>query len=149
MSVLTVSGLSKTYATGFSALKNVDVEIRRGEIGLMNPNTSEQIPVEAIAGKVQSDSGELTAVVTILHDMTEALEKARLYEQLERGAAQLDALRGARHRALGTTWRGGQYARPAGGATCHGRPRAGARGRGQRARGLGASARAGAHLHGL
>ena len=29
-------------------------------------------------------------VVTILHDMTEALEKARLYEQLERGAAQLE-----------------------------------------------------------
>ena len=29
-------------------------------------------------------------VVTILHDMTEALEKARLFEQLERGAAQLE-----------------------------------------------------------
>ena len=29
-------------------------------------------------------------VVTILHDMTEALEKARLFEQLELGAAQLE-----------------------------------------------------------
>ena len=29
-------------------------------------------------------------VVTILHDLTEALEKARLYEQLKRGAAELE-----------------------------------------------------------
>jgi PAS domain S-box-containing protein len=58
-------------------------EIRRGEIGLMNPNTGEPIPVEAIAGKVTTDTGELTAVVTILHDRREALERARLYEQLK------------------------------------------------------------------
>jgi PAS domain S-box-containing protein len=64
-------------------------EIRRGEIGLMNPNTSEQIPVEAIAGKVQSDSGELTAVVTILHDRREALERTRLYEQLRVASDEL------------------------------------------------------------
>src|SRR6186713_1047649 len=39
MSVLTVSGLSKTYATGFNALKNVNLEIRRGEIfALLGPN---------------------------------------------------------------------------------------------------------------
>ena len=64
-------------------------EIRRGEIGLMNPNTSEQIPVEAIAGKVQSESGELTAVVTILHDRREALERTRLYEQLRVASDEL------------------------------------------------------------
>jgi PAS domain S-box-containing protein len=64
-------------------------EIRRGELGLMNPNSGEQIPVEAIAGKVMTDTGELTAVVTILHDRREALERVRLYEQLEKGAADL------------------------------------------------------------
>src|SRR5262252_7388915 len=58
-------------------------EIRRGEIALMNPATTEPIPVEAIAGKVLSETGELTAVVTILHDRREALERARLYEQLK------------------------------------------------------------------
>ena len=63
--------------------------IRRGEIGLMNPNSGEPIPVEAIAGKVMSDTGELTAVVTILHDRREALERARLYEQLKSGADEL------------------------------------------------------------
>ena len=64
-------------------------EIRRGEIGLMNPNTGEPIPVEAIAGKVTTDTGELTAVVTILHDRREALERARLFEQLKIGADEL------------------------------------------------------------
>ena len=64
-------------------------EIRRGEIGLMNPNTGELIPVEAIAGKVMSESGELTAVVTILHDRREALERTRLYEQLRAASDEL------------------------------------------------------------
>ena len=66
-------------------------EIRRGEIGLVNPNTSEPIPVEAIAGKVMTDAGELTAVVTILHDRREALERARLYEQLKLASDELQA----------------------------------------------------------
>jgi len=64
-------------------------EIRRGEIGLMNPQTSEPIPVEAIAGKVLTETGELTAVVTILHDRREALERARLYEQLKSASDEL------------------------------------------------------------
>jgi PAS domain S-box-containing protein len=66
-------------------------EIRRGEIGLMNPATSEPIPVEAIAGKVLTETGELTAVVTILHDRREALERARLYEQLKAASDELQA----------------------------------------------------------
>jgi PAS domain S-box-containing protein len=66
-------------------------EIRRGEIGLMNPGTNEPIPVEAIAGKVLTETGELTAVVTILHDRREALERARLYEQLKAASDELQA----------------------------------------------------------
>jgi signal transduction histidine kinase len=66
-------------------------EIRRGELSLLNPNTAEPVPVEAIAGKVLSDSGELTAVVTILHDRREALERARLYEQLKVASDELQA----------------------------------------------------------
>jgi PAS domain S-box-containing protein len=64
-------------------------EVRRGEIGLTNPNTGELIPVEAIAGKVLTETGELTAVVTILHDRREALERARLYEQLKTASDEL------------------------------------------------------------
>ena len=66
-------------------------EIRRGEIGLTNPNSGKAIPVEAIAGKVLTESGELTAVVTILHDRTEALERVRLYEQLKIASDELQS----------------------------------------------------------
>ena len=57
----------------------------------MNPSTAEPIPVEAIAGKVLTETGELTAVVTILHDRREALERARLYEQLKTASDELQA----------------------------------------------------------
>ena len=62
----------------------------RGELALVTPATGETLPVEAIAGKVLSEHGELNAVVTILHDRREALERARLYEQLEQAAGQLE-----------------------------------------------------------
>src|SRR5712664_3233750 len=48
------------------------------------------MPVEAIAGKILSEHGELTAVVTILHDRREALEKAKLYEQLKQASDELE-----------------------------------------------------------
>ncbi|MFA5940473.1 MAG: ABC transporter ATP-binding protein [Sinimarinibacterium sp.] len=38
-SIISVQGLNKVYATGFQALKNIDLEIRRGEIfALLGPN---------------------------------------------------------------------------------------------------------------
>jgi signal transduction histidine kinase len=61
-----------------------------GEIQLSDPVSGRPLPVEGIAGTILSEQGELMWVVTILHDMTEALEKARLFEQLKRGAAQLE-----------------------------------------------------------
>jgi signal transduction histidine kinase len=48
------------------------------------------MPVEAIAGKILSEHGELTAVVTILHDRREAIEKGRLYEQLKQASDELE-----------------------------------------------------------
>jgi len=63
---------------------------RVGEIGLVDPKTGEPMPVEAIAGKIVSEQGELTAVVTILHDRREAIEKAKLYEQLKRASDELE-----------------------------------------------------------
>ncbi len=63
---------------------------RVGEIALVDPTCGESLPVEAIAGKILSDHGELTAVVTILHDRREAIEKAKLYEQLKHGSDELE-----------------------------------------------------------
>ena len=37
--IISIAGLSKTYAGGFEALKNVDLTINKGEIfGLLGPN---------------------------------------------------------------------------------------------------------------
>jgi PAS domain S-box-containing protein len=60
----------------------------RGELNLLDPRTGATVPVEAISGRVVSKHGE-TAVVTILHDLTEAMEKAKLYEQVKRHSEEL------------------------------------------------------------
>src|SRR3982750_4452571 len=61
MSVLTVSGLSKTYATGFHALKNVDLDIRRGEIfALLGPNGAGKTTlINIVCGIVTPSGGEV------------------------------------------------------------------------------------------
>jgi PAS domain S-box-containing protein len=70
-------------------LTDVSTRRWRGELGLVDPEAGATIPVEAIAGKIVSERGEVIAVVTILHDRTEEMEKARLYAELKRASAQL------------------------------------------------------------
>jgi ABC-2 type transport system ATP-binding protein len=57
--VVTVSGLSKTYASGFHALKGVDLEIRRGEIfALLGPNGAGKTTlISIICGIVNASNG--------------------------------------------------------------------------------------------
>jgi PAS domain S-box-containing protein len=62
----------------------------RGEIQLTDPMVGRPLPVEALAGTILSEQGELMWVVTILHDLTEAIEKARLYEQLKQASVELE-----------------------------------------------------------
>jgi PAS domain S-box-containing protein len=61
----------------------------RGELALVDPHSGAPTAVEAIAGQFFSPTGEETAIVTILHDLTEAMEKARLYEQVKRHSDEL------------------------------------------------------------
>jgi signal transduction histidine kinase len=61
----------------------------RGELTLFDPETGATVPVEAISGKVVTRHAEDTAIVTILHDLTEAVEKAQLYEQVKRHSEEL------------------------------------------------------------
>ncbi len=63
----------------------------RGEINLVDPLSGQPSPVEAIAGTILSEQGELTWVVTILHDLTEAIEKAKLYAQVKKASEELEA----------------------------------------------------------
>jgi signal transduction histidine kinase len=79
------------HFSSFIAGMLVSADTRRvGQIGLMDPVSGEAMPVEAIAGKILSEHGELTAVVTILHDRREAIEKANLYEQLKQASDELE-----------------------------------------------------------
>jgi ABC-2 type transport system ATP-binding protein len=76
MSVLTVTGVSKTYASGFRALDNVDLEIRRGEIfALLGPNgAGKSTLINIICGIVTASQG---TVVADGHDIVRDFRKAR------------------------------------------------------------------------
>ena len=59
--VLSVSSLSKTYATGFRALRNVDLQIRRGEIfALLGPNGAGKTTlISIVCGIVNATAGRV------------------------------------------------------------------------------------------
>ncbi|HVK42956.1 MAG TPA: ABC transporter ATP-binding protein [Phenylobacterium sp.] len=61
--IISVSGLSKTYAEGFQALKSVDLEIRPGEIfALLGPNGAGKTTlISIVCGIVNPSSGEVLA----------------------------------------------------------------------------------------
>jgi ABC-2 type transport system ATP-binding protein len=61
--VISVSNLSKTYASGFQALKNIDLEIRRGEIfALLGPNGAGKTTlIGIICGIVNPTEGTVLA----------------------------------------------------------------------------------------
>ncbi|VVE30766.1 ABC transporter ATP-binding protein [Pandoraea terrigena] len=61
-SVISIQNLSKTYATGFQALKNINLEIRRGEIfALLGPNGAGKTTlISTICGIVRPTSGTVT-----------------------------------------------------------------------------------------
>ncbi|MBN9453171.1 MAG: ABC transporter ATP-binding protein [Bosea sp.] len=61
--IISVSGLSKTYASGFSALKSIDLAIQRGEIfALLGPNGAGKTTlISIICGLVRPSTGTVTA----------------------------------------------------------------------------------------
>jgi signal transduction histidine kinase len=61
----------------------------RAELKLTDPESGAELPIEAIGTTYAEASGE-SAVVTVLHDRSEAAEKARLYEQVFRHSAELE-----------------------------------------------------------
>ena len=71
-----MSGLTKTYASGFQALKTIDLEIRSGEIfALLGPNGAGKTTlISIICGIVNASTGTVTADG---HDIVENYREAR------------------------------------------------------------------------
>jgi PAS domain S-box-containing protein len=63
----------------------------RERLTLTDPQTSRVVPVEAVAVSVPAGRSELAAVVTVLHDLTEAIERERLLAEVKLGSSQLEA----------------------------------------------------------
>jgi len=61
--IISVKNITKTYASGFQALKNIDLEIRRGEIfALLGPNGAGKTTlINVICGIVNPTSGTVLA----------------------------------------------------------------------------------------
>ena len=76
--IIRVTHLSKTYASGFRALKDIDLEIRRGEIfALLGPNGAGKTPlIGTICGIVTPSAG------TILVDGRDVLREYRATRSL-------------------------------------------------------------------
>ncbi|MBT9465668.1 ABC transporter ATP-binding protein [Hydrogenophaga sp.] len=74
--IVSVRGVSKTYAGGFQALKRVDLDIRRGEIlALLGPNGAGKTTlISVICGMVNATEG---TVVADGHDTVRDYRKAR------------------------------------------------------------------------
>jgi ABC-2 type transport system ATP-binding protein len=74
--ILSVSGLSKTYASGFQALKNVSLDIRRGEIfALLGPNGAGKTTlINIVCGIVTPSAGRVTVAG---HDIRKDYRAAR------------------------------------------------------------------------
>jgi ABC-2 type transport system ATP-binding protein len=74
--IITVKGLSKTYASGFTALENVTLDIRRGEIfALLGPNGAGKTTlIGIICGIVNATKGSVSVDG---HDIMSAFRAAR------------------------------------------------------------------------
>jgi len=59
--IISVSGLHKTYASGFQALRQVDLDIRRGEIfALLGPNgAGKTTTLRMVTGLLKPDAGSI------------------------------------------------------------------------------------------
>ena len=82
--IISVTDLSKTYATGVHALKDIDLEIRRGEIfALLGPNGAGKTTlIGVICGLVKPSTGTIVADGhDIIRDWREARSKIGLVPQ--------------------------------------------------------------------
>ncbi|CAN5416462.1 hypothetical protein BH24GEM3_BH24GEM3_14820 [soil metagenome] len=68
-----------SFITDFSLSPN---QVRTAEFHLIDPESSREFPVEVVSGKILNERAEMTAIVSILHDLTKAVENERLAAEL-------------------------------------------------------------------
>ncbi len=75
-SIISIKDLTKTYASGFEALKRIDLEIRRGEIfALLGPNGAGKTTlINIVCGIVNPTGGTVTVDG---HDIRQRLRAPR------------------------------------------------------------------------
>src|SRR5690606_37824543 len=74
--ILSIRGLTKTYASGLQELKNIDLEIHRGEIfALLGPNgAGKTTPISNVCGIVTPTAG---TVIVDGHDILRDYRQSR------------------------------------------------------------------------
>ena len=98
--IISISDLSKTYASGFQALKSVDLDIRRGEIfALLGPNGAGKTTlISIVCGIVNPSAGSVTVDG---HDIVTRLPRRPLADRPGAAGADHRRLRdGVGHRQL-------------------------------------------------
>ena len=77
------AGFIASFLASSDDTRRARLELRRGDGRVM--------PAEIVAGKIVDGRGGPTVVVSVLHDLTQQVENERLYEELKRFSAELEA----------------------------------------------------------
>src|SRR6476646_784085 len=86
--IISIKNLTKTYASGFQALKNVDLEIRKGEIfALLGPNGAGKTTLINIVCGIVSDARAARSAIGLVPQelTTDAVETVLATVKFSRG----------------------------------------------------------------
>ena len=88
--IAAVRGNDTKFTSFISEFALLDDDSRRERMSLTQPQSSGELPVEVVSGKVRNERGEPIAIVSVLHDLTKLIENERLYEALKRLNSELE-----------------------------------------------------------
>src|SRR5438128_1970175 len=78
------------FTTFISDFANSPSLARREQMRLSIPDSQTELPVEVVSGKILNRRGEPLAIVSVLHDLTQQVENARLYDELKTFSNELE-----------------------------------------------------------
>jgi len=86
----TVQANDTKFTTFISDFANSPALARREQMKLHIPDSLTELPVEVVSGKIMNRRGEPLAIVSVLHDLTQQVENARLYDELKTFSNELE-----------------------------------------------------------